>query len=290
VPVEMSSRRMPNGDYQSILRDASERRRAERERRLLEARLHQARRMEAIGRLAGGVAHDYNNLLAAITGNLTLAQRDLPSGGRTHRWLKEADAAAWRAADITRQLLSFANQRDVEWETLDLRDLVEELRPRLAGLISEPVSLDIRLADGPCLVCVDRGQIERALVNLTVNGRDAMPNGGTLTCEVGRAAGEEVRRAHPTARPGPYVVLSVTDDGSGMSDDVRSRLFEPFFTTKLAGSTAGLGLALVYAVAEQNQGWIDVASVPGHGTTFRLHLPRAAAAGPSPPPQSPSVS
>ena len=273
VPVEMSSRRMPDGKYQTILRDVSERHRAEAARLELEARLRQSQKMEAVGRLAGGVAHDFNNLLTAITGSLALALRDVGPEARAHRWLLETDKAAWRAAALTHQLLAFSRQQVIAPRVLDLRSVVASAGSMLARMIGEDIALSTRLADEPCLVEVDQGQLEQVLLNLAANARDAMPDGGTLTIEVSRSlAGPE---APGRLRPGPVVVLAVSDTGQGMSEEVRAHIFEPFFTTKSAGSGTGLGLAMVYGAVEQNGGAIQVASAPGRGAGFRILLPQA---------------
>jgi two-component system, cell cycle sensor histidine kinase and response regulator CckA len=278
VPVEVSSRRMPDGTYQCILRDISERRRGEADRLALEARLRQSQKMEAIGRLAGGVAHDFNNLLTAITGSLTLAMRDVPSEARAHRWLREVDNAAWRAAGLTRQLLAFGREQANAPQLVDLRTVVEGIRPMLARLIGEDIELRTTLPGSRCVAEVDQGQIEQVLLNLAANARDAMPDGGVLRIEVAPATqAAELRRVHPEAPPGRHVVLSVSDSGHGMTEDVRTRVFEPFFTTKPAGSGTGLGLALVYSAVQQNHGSIEVDSMPGSGTTFRIYLPETQA-------------
>jgi PAS domain S-box-containing protein len=269
VPVEMSSRRMPDGKYQTILRDVSERHRAEAERAALEARLRQSQKMEAIGRLAGGVAHDFNNLLTAITGSLALALRDVDGESRAHRWLKETDKAAWRAAALTHQLLAFSRQQVIAPRVVDLRGVVEGAGSMLSRMIGEDVALRIRVCEEPCMVEVDQGQLEQVLLNLAANARDAMPDGGTLAIEVSRS---RVGLAARAGR-GPSVVMAVTDTGHGMNEDVQARIFEPFFTTKPAGSGTGLGLAMVYGAVEQNGGSIDVVSRPGRGSTFRIQLP-----------------
>ncbi len=273
VPVEMSSRRMPDGKYQTILRDVSERHRAETERQALEARLRQSQKMEAVGRLAGGVAHDFNNLLTAITGSLALALRDVGPDARAHRWLLETDKAAWRAAALTHQLLAFSRQQLIAPRVLDLRSLVAGSGSMLARMIGEDVVLRTELSDEPCLVEVDQGQLEQVLLNLAANARDAMPDGGVLSIEVKR----ELARPEGThrLRPGPIVVLAVSDTGHGMSEEVRTHIFEPFFTTKSVGSGTGLGLAMVYGAVEQNGGAIEVVSAPGRGASFRILLPLA---------------
>jgi hypothetical protein len=271
VPVEMSSRRMPDGKYQTILRDVSERHRAERERAALEGRLRQSQKMEAVGRLAGGVAHDFNNLLTAITGSLALALRDVDPANRAHRWLKETDKAAWRAAALTHQLLAFSRQQVIAPRVVDLRAVVEGAGSMLSRMIGEDVALRIRVSEEPCMVEVDQGQLEQVLLNLAANARDAMPDGGTLAIEVSRSKGTPGQTGRVSR--GPSVMMTVTDTGAGMNDDVQARIFEPFFTTKPAGSGTGLGLAMVYGAVEQNGGSIDVVSKPGRGSTFRIHLP-----------------
>ena len=278
IPIEMSSKRMPDGTLQSIIRDVSERHRTEAERRSLEARLRQAQKMEAVGRLAGGVAHDFNNLLTAITGNLTLALRKVPEESPVRRWLTEVDQSAWRAAALTRQLLAFSRQQVIEPKVLDLRTVVGGMESLVARTIGEDVRLRVRLPDEPCRVLVDHGQMEQIVLNLVTNARDAMPDGGLLTLEVERATPPHLPPSARLERRGPrIVVLSVSDTGHGMRDDVRGRIFEPFFTTKPSGTGTGLGLAMVYGAAEQNGGWIDVDSVPNRGSTFRLCLPEAPA-------------
>jgi PAS domain S-box-containing protein len=262
LPVEMSSKRMPDGSRQAIIRDVSERKGAERERAALESRLHQSQKMAAIGRLAGGVAHDFNNLLTAITSSLTMALREVPETTRAHRWLKEVDAAAWRAAALTRQLLSFGQRQAVKPRVLDLREVVREIQPVLAQLVGDTIALDIHLPATPCPVSVDQVQVERAVLNLAANARDAMPGGGTLSI---------VMVPDP-----PRVTLSVSDTGTGLGPGVREHLFEPFFTTKSSEQGTGLGLAIVHAAVEQNKGFIDVASEPGRGATFRMSFPLVA--------------
>jgi len=252
LPVEMSSKRMPDGSRQAIIRDVSERKRAESERAALESRLHQSQKMAAIGRLAGGVAHDFNNLLTAITSSLTMALREVPETTRAHRWLKEVDAAAWRAAALTRQLLSFGQRQAVKPRVLDLREVVREIQPVLAQLVGDTIALDIHLPAAPCPVSVDQVQVERAVLNLAANARDAMPGGGTLSIVM--------------APDPPRVTLSVSDTGTGLGPGVREHLFEPFFTTKSS-------VAIVHAAVEQNKGFIDVASEPGRGATFRMSFP-----------------
>jgi PAS domain S-box-containing protein len=267
VPVEMNSKRMPDGVIQSIIRDASGRHRAEEERRSLEGRLRQAQKMEAVGRLAGGIAHDFNNLLTAITGNLTLTLRKVPEESPVRRWLTEVDQSAWRAAALTRHLLAFSRQQVIEPKVLDLRTVVEGMESLVARTIGEDVRLRVRLATEACRVLVDHGQMEQVVLNLVTNARDAMPDGGLLTLEVERGTPYHLPPSASLEERGPrVVVLSVSDTGHGMGDEVKGRIFEPFFTTKPAGTGTGLGLAMAYGAAEQNGGWIDVDSMPGRGS------------------------
>ncbi|HEY8232756.1 MAG TPA: ATP-binding protein, partial [Vicinamibacteria bacterium] len=239
-----------------------------------QAQLERARRLEAVGQLAGGVAHDFNNLLTAITGSLALALRDVGPESRAHRWLKETDKAAWRAASLTHQLLAFSRRQLIAPRVLDLRALVAGAGSMLSRMIGEDIALDTRLDDEPCLVEVDPGQLEQVLLNLAANARDAMPDGGTLTIAVSRAKQAPASAGRPAPR-GPVVLLTVSDTGHGMSDEIRARIFEPFFTTKSAGSGTGLGLAMAYGAVEQNGGFIEVVSTPGQGASFRIVLPMA---------------
>jgi PAS domain S-box-containing protein len=277
VPVEMSSKRMPDGTYHSFLRDVTERRRTAEEKARLQDELRHAQKMEAVGRLAGGIAHDFNNMLMAIGSSVAVALRDLEPGSRAHRCLTEVDGAAERAAALTRQLLAFSRKQAISPRVLDLGELVENLRPMLAGIVGAGVKLDIVAPRGLGLVRVDAGQMEQAVLNLAMNARDAMPGGGRLGLGLTDADLDGERSGALGLMPGPYVALRVTDTGSGMTPEVRQRVFEPFFTTKPSGKGTGLGLAMVYGAVKQNRGAIDVDSVPGGGTTFRLFFPRATA-------------
>ncbi len=277
VPVEMSSKRMPDGSYQSFFRDVTERRRAEEEKARLQDELRQAQKMEAVGRLAGGIAHDFNNMLMVIGSSVTVARRALASPARVERCLDEVERAASRAGVLTRQLLAFSRKQEIAPRVLDLAHLVANLRPMLAGVVGRDVTLGIASPPGPCLVRVDAAQMEQALLNLAVNARDAMPDGGSLALEL---SGVEVgpEWAHALAvEPGEYVTLQVKDTGTGMTEDVLQHVFEPFFTTKPSGKGTGLGLSMVYGALRQNGGAVEVDSTPGRGTTFRLFVPRARA-------------
>ena len=275
VPVEMSSKRMPDGTYHSFFRDITERRRALEENARLQDELRHAQKMEAVGRLAGGIAHDFNNMLMAIGSSVAVALRDVEPGSRTHRCLTEVDRATERASGLTRQLLAFSRKQVTAPRVLDLGELVESLRPMLAGIVGADVKIEVSAPRGLGRVRVDAGQVEQAVLNLAMNARDAMPGGGRLELGLSEVDLDGARASALGLTPGPHVALGVTDTGSGMTPDVVRHVFEPFFTTKPSGT--GLGLAMVYGAVKQNQGAVDVDSLPGRGTTFRLFFPRVAA-------------
>ncbi len=262
-----------------VVREAARRRREEEERRLLHEELQHAMKMESIGRLAGGVAHDFNNILTGIVGNASLALAELGEEHRAAPFLLEIDRAAGSAAALTRQLLAFARKQKVAPAPVDLNTLIENLRGMLARLIGEDVALRAELARDLDTVKVDAGQIEQVLLNLAVNARDAMPDGGALAIATANEELDEAASARAgLAAKGRYVLLSVRDTGCGMSDDVKQRIFEPFYTTKPSGKGTGLGLSMAYGAVVQAGGAIEVRSAPGQGAEFRIHLPRCEAA------------
>jgi PAS domain S-box-containing protein len=282
VPIEMSSKRMPDRSLQTFLRDISERRRVAEEKSRLEGELLHAQKMEAVGRLAGGVAHDFNNMLMIVSSSVELALRNVDRASLAYRCLTEVSWAAERAAALTRQLLAFGRRQAIEPQVLDLGPLLDNLQPMLAGVTGAAVTLQISAPPGLGQVKVDRASVEQAVLNLAINARDAMPNGGRLSLELGNIELDEDRvRSLGGRAAGPHVVVSVRDTGCGMTEDVRQRIFEPFFTTKPAGQGTGLGLAMVYGTIKQHGGAIQVDSRPGQGTTFRIYLPRAVALGDS---------
>jgi signal transduction histidine kinase/CheY-like chemotaxis protein len=254
---------------------ATDLRRAATQQRRLEEQLIESQKMEGIGRLAGGVAHDFNNLLTAILGYAELMESQLEDDEGLRTGLREIRLAGNRAAALTRQLLAFSSRQVLQPRTLDLNTVVSEVEKTLARLIGENVTLATRLEPALWSVKADPGQLEQVLMNLAVNSRDAMPEGGTLTFETANAVLDvDFAAVHPGAPPGEYVVLIVTDTGTGMTGEVRSHAFEPFFTTKERGKGTGLGLATAYGIVKQSGGYITVDSEAGRGTTFRIYLPR----------------
>ncbi|HET9222799.1 MAG TPA: ATP-binding protein, partial [Roseiflexaceae bacterium] len=244
------------------------------DRARLEARLLQAQKMDAIGRLAGGVAHDFNNLLTAITGYVEIALAELSPDHTIVPDLHEIRNSAARAAALTRQLLAFARKQIIDPRVLSLNDLILEVDKLLRRLIGEDIEFITVPAPDLWPVRVDSGQIEQLLVNLVVNARDAMPDGGRLIIETGNIVLDETfERMHISVTPGPYVMLAVSDTGVGMPPDVQAQLFEPFFTTKELGKGTGLGLATCYGIVKQHGGTIWVYSEVGKGTTIKVYLP-----------------
>jgi PAS domain S-box-containing protein len=259
----------------NFIRDITERKRAEAEMASLQEQLRQSQKMEAIGRLAGGIAHDFNNLLTVIKGNSQLSLMDLQEGDPLKKNLEEIRSASDRAADLTKQLLAFSRKQILEMRVIDLNTIVKNLEKMVRRIIGEDIELVTFLTEGLGRVRADPSQMEQAIINIVVNARDAMPRGGKLTIETSNMELDEAyAKKHIAVKPGPYVMLSISDTGVGMTPEVRERVFEPFFTTKEMGKGTGLGLSTVYGIVKQSGGNIWVYSEVGKGTTFKIYLPR----------------
>jgi two-component system, cell cycle sensor histidine kinase and response regulator CckA len=255
-------------------RDVTERVRAEEELKETEAKLRQVQKMDAIGRLAGGIAHDFNNILTAIYGYADLLLSDLDPGDQRRSDVEEIRLLAQRAANLTRQLLAFSRQQMLQLQVLDLNIVIAAVQNMLERMIGTDVQVLFEPAAGLWPVRADRGQIEQVMMNLAGNARDAMPEGGSLEIRTGNHSLSEPSPDFPGLKPGDYVLLTVTDTGVGMPEDVRTHVFEPFFTTKEQGKGTGLGLATIYGIVKQSGGGIYVASAEKQGTTFSIYLPR----------------
>ncbi len=287
--LSASARRRADGTtwgYQGIIRDITDRKR-------LELQLRQSQRLEAIGQLAGGVAHDFNNMLLAILGSADLIGGELGPDHPAAEDLEAIRTTANRAAELTRQLLAFSRQQVLRPASISLNSVIEETRPMLQRLIGTEVELRADLEPNLGAVVADATQITQVLMNLAVNARDAMPEGGSITLRTGNVYLDQAyARSHAQLQPGHYVRLTFSDTGSGMDEQTRSRIFEPFFTTKGAGGGTGLGLSTVYGIIKQSGGYIWVYSEPGRGTTFKIYFPRVDAVAeswkPSPPPLEPT--
>ena len=263
------------GRFATLFEDITESKRAEEERAKLEQQLHQVQKMESVGQLAGGVAHDFNNMLAVILGHTEMALEQVDPASPLHEDLEVVRMAGRRSADLTRQLLAFARRQTVAPKVLDLNEVVTGILAMLGRLIGEDIRLGWQPAAGLWPLKVDPSQIDQLLTNLCVNARDAIKGVGRLTIETANVTLDlDYCAAHLGAVPGDYVRLAVSDDGCGMDQETQQHLFEPFFTTKERGKGTGLGLATVYGVVKQNHGYINVYSEPGHGTTFTIYLPR----------------
>lgn len=263
--------------WYATVEDIADPRKAESERRELEVRLWQARKMEAVGNMTAGIAHDFNNILAVILANADLVASELgPEAEASQRDLAALRAAAMRGSEMIRRLLGYSRKAQLAIEPTDIAAVVNELHPTLRRMIPDDILLEMSLADRTTALC-DRGAVEEMLLNLATNARDATPHGGTVRITIGSAvvAGDAPDRP-PWMTPGRFVRLSVSDNGVGMDESTRARVLEPFFTTKARGSGTGLGLPMVYGLAKQQGGFIDVHSRPGSGTTVHLYFPPAA--------------
>ncbi len=258
------------------LKEFADRKRAAEALRNSDAQLRQAQKMEAIGGLAAGVAHDFNNLLSVILGHAELLRGDLNPADPMFESMDEIKGAAERAAELTRRLLAFSRQQVLEPRVADLNEIMEGIQKMLRRIIGEDIDLKVIAAPDLGKVVVDPGQIEQVILNLVVNARDAMPNGGKITIETRNIEIDGTYAAeHVGAQAGPHVLLAVSDTGVGMDEATKTRIFEPFFTTKEPGRGTGLGLATVFGIVRQSGGTIWTYSEVGRGTTFKIYLPRA---------------
>jgi len=254
--------------------DVTERTKAEEDYSKLQAQLLHAQKMEAIGTLAGGVAHDFNNILTVITGFANLAQMSIAKDARLRPYIDQVIVSADKAAELTQSLLAFSRKQNITLAPRDINRLVRSTSKLLARLLREDIKLVLQLTDKKVIAEADATQMDQVLMNLATNARDAMPHGGSLLIRTDVANLDETfQKAHGFGRPGTFVLLSVSDTGVGMDEKTLSRIFEPFFTTKEIGKGTGLGLASVYGIVKQHGGYITAASEPGKGTTFDIYLP-----------------
>jgi PAS domain S-box-containing protein len=256
--------------------DLSEQKRAEEEQEQLRNQFLQAQKMESVGRLAGGIAHDFNNILSAILGFGDLATAKLPPGDPVGAYVGEMIRAGERAGELTNRLLAFSRKQVMQPRVVDPVAAINRMEPMLRRLIGEDVLLKLECAGDTSAIRVDVSLLEQAIMNLVVNARDAMPEGGTLTIETGNIEFDDAYvSTHADVGAGPHVMIAVSDTGIGMDADTRARAFEPFFTTKGSGKGTGLGLSTVYGIVKQSGGWLWLYSEPGRGTTFKIYLPRS---------------
>lgn len=278
--ISMNARQVCGSDgtpvyYDGFVEDITERKRVECEKSKLEEQFRQSQKLESVGRLAGGVAHDFNNLLTVINGYSDLLLKQLRSSDPLITYASEIKKAGEHAAGLVKQLLAFSNKQVIRPRILDLNAAIKDSGSMLQRLLGDDIHLETRLADTLGNIMADPDQIHQVIVNLTVNARDAMVDGGMLsitTRNVNLSEGKETR--HPDAGPGRYVLMTVSDTGHGMDETIREQIFEPFFTTKEPGTGTGLGLSTVYGIIRHGGGWIDVTSEVGMGTSFKIYFPR----------------
>lgn len=274
--------KLPSGEVVALFVDCTWQKLMEEEKERLSAQLYQAQKMESIGRLAGSIAHDFNNMLNVILGYGEMILRKLDKSDPLRENVEKIVDAAKRSAELTGQLLTFSRKQPVKCDFIDLNDLLAGMKDLLERLIGEHIELEFKLSPSKLHIWADRNKIEQVVMNLAVNARDAMPQGGKLLIETAKVTlDEEYARRHYGTQPGDYVMLAVTDTGCGISRDVLDRIFEPFFTTKENGT--GLGLPTVYGIVKSFEGNIWVYSEPGRGTTFKVYLPHVKTASLSEP-------
>jgi len=276
-PMDLTVSEIRSGErrlFAGVVRDISERRRAEDQLRTSERALLQSQKMEALGALTSGVAHEFNNTLQIISGYVELVLSEIGQGHPSQQDVLEIQKGVQRSAALTKQLLAFSREHGFQPEALDLNALAQDARQLLRTMVAANIELRVTSANGACKVLADRSMIEQVLVNLAVNARDAMPAGGRMEIDVDSLDCDEAFCSlHGWARPGRYGMLRFSDTGVGIAPDVLERIFDPFFTTKEQGKGTGLGLSMVYGIVKQHKGMIRVESEPNAGTTFRIFLP-----------------
>ncbi|HBF33394.1 TPA: calcium-binding protein, partial [Candidatus Sumerlaeota bacterium] len=277
VSVTVAQVRKTTGEQDYLIamtEDITARKQAEDAQEKLQLQLSQAQKMESVGRLAGGIAHDFNNILQALMGYGRLLVDTLPRNSESYTYAKEIHTGTQRAATLTRQLLAFSRQQVLEQKSIDINDLVQNLLKMIGRLLGEDVEMIFKPSAKNLHIFADPGQMEQVLMNLCVNARDAMPNGGNLEIEIhDKVLDSSYCAVHPWAKPGAYALLIVSDTGTGMDPATCARIFDPFFTTKELGKGTGLGLATVYGIVKQHDGLIHVYSEIGQGTIFKVYLP-----------------
>ena len=247
------------------------------ERKYLEEQLRQSQKLEAVGILAGGIAHEFSNILTTIKGSMYLLQKNLKRDTKTIKYAEQVITSIDKANNLSQSLLSFSRKQTLALRPVDLNEIVLNVTKLLLRLIGEHIELSTLLTDSNSIIMADTNQIEQALINLTTNARDAMPTGGRLTIRTSSIEiDDKFQKEHGFGSPGMYVLIAVSDTGIGMEDKTKDRIFEPFFTTKMLGKGSGLGLAVTYGIVKQHNGFIEVESVPGKGTTFNIYFPAAA--------------
>ena len=281
--IKVTPRALAMRSPEELQREIGERERAEAELAQRDEQLRQSQKLEAVGSLAGGIAHEFNNLLQAIQGYTRFAMAGLPATDPRCQDLAQVLKASDRAATLTEQLLGFSRRQLLERVRVDPHEVISDLVKMLRPLIGERIELQVSLAKDAGMLHADRGLLQQMLLNLCINARDAMPDGGRLTLKTQRVDfSSKYSELHPMVEPGSYVMFSVADTGCGIPPEIIDRIYEPFFTTKGIGKGTGLGLAMVYGCVQQHEGSIDVYSEPDLGTTFKIYLPSVATAGPAP--------